>query len=73
VRMRGYKQLFIGGEWVPPAGTQTIEVISPHSEEVIGRVPEGRRMTWTAPSQQPAGRSTTARGRGPTLRSVPPR
>jgi betaine-aldehyde dehydrogenase len=39
--MRGYKQLFIGGEWVPPAGTQTIEVISPHSEEVIGRVPEG--------------------------------
>jgi aldehyde dehydrogenase (NAD+) len=36
-----YEQLFIGGEWVAPAGTGTIEVISPHTEEVVGRVPEG--------------------------------
>ena len=39
--MRDYDQLFIGGEWVKPAGTGTIEVISPHSEERVGRVPEG--------------------------------
>jgi betaine-aldehyde dehydrogenase len=39
--MREHKQLFIGGEWVEPAGTGTIDVISPHSEELVGRVPEG--------------------------------
>ena len=33
------EQLYIGGEWVSPDGTETIEVISPHSEEVIARVP----------------------------------
>ena len=32
--------LYIGGEWVAPAGTETIEVISPATEEVIARVPE---------------------------------
>jgi betaine-aldehyde dehydrogenase len=36
-----YEQLFIGGEWVEPAGSATIDVISPHSEELVGRVPEG--------------------------------
>ena len=34
-------KLFIGGEWVEPAGTGTIEVVNPTSEEVIGRIPEG--------------------------------
>ncbi|MEU8567558.1 aldehyde dehydrogenase [Streptomyces pathocidini] len=32
-------QLFIGGELLDPLGTDTIEVISPHTEQVIGRVP----------------------------------
>ena len=39
--MRDYDRLFIGGEWVEPAGNGVIEVISPHSEEPVGRVPEG--------------------------------
>ncbi|XRQ13649.1 aldehyde dehydrogenase [Actinomadura welshii] len=39
--MREHDRLFIGGEWAAPAGTGTIDVISPHTEEVIGRVPEG--------------------------------
>ena len=39
--MHTYEQLFIGGEWVEPAGSATIDVISPHSEELVGRVPEG--------------------------------
>ncbi|GAA3676688.1 aldehyde dehydrogenase [Nonomuraea antimicrobica] len=39
--MRQHDKLFIGGEWVAPAGTGTIEVISPHTEEVVGRVPDG--------------------------------
>jgi betaine-aldehyde dehydrogenase len=32
--------LYIGGEWVTPAGTTTIEVVNPATEEVIGVVPE---------------------------------
>jgi aldehyde dehydrogenase (NAD+) len=39
--MREHKRLFIGGEWVEPASSRTIDVISPHSEELVGRVPEG--------------------------------
>jgi aldehyde dehydrogenase (NAD+) len=39
--MQVHDKLFIGGEWVDPAGTEVIEVISPHTEEVVGRVPEG--------------------------------
>lgn len=32
-------QLFIGGELTDPLGKDVIEVISPHTEQVIGRVP----------------------------------
>jgi aldehyde dehydrogenase (NAD+) len=39
--MRQHDKLFIGGEWVTPAGTGTIDVINPHTEEVVGRVPDG--------------------------------
>lgn len=38
-----YGQLFIGGELVEPAGEGVIEVVSPHSEEVMGRVPHASR------------------------------
>jgi betaine-aldehyde dehydrogenase len=34
-------KLYIGGEWTAPAGTDVIEVISPHTEEVVGTVPDG--------------------------------
>ncbi|MFC5727635.1 MULTISPECIES: aldehyde dehydrogenase [Nocardioides] len=33
--------LFIGGTWAKPATDQVLEVVSPHSEEVVARVPEG--------------------------------
>src|SRR6059058_1188093 len=39
--MREHQRLFIGGDWVEPAGAGTIDVISPHSEELVGQVPEG--------------------------------
>jgi betaine-aldehyde dehydrogenase len=32
--------LYVGGEWVAPSGTNTIDVVSPTTEEVIARVPE---------------------------------
>jgi acyl-CoA reductase-like NAD-dependent aldehyde dehydrogenase len=34
-----YESLFIGGEWVAPSSSETIDVISASTEEVVGRVP----------------------------------
>jgi acyl-CoA reductase-like NAD-dependent aldehyde dehydrogenase len=31
---------YIGGDWVAPAGSDTITVVSPSTEEIIGSVPE---------------------------------
>jgi len=38
--VKSYDRLFIGGEWVSPAGTGTIDVINPTTEEVAGTVPD---------------------------------
>ncbi|MFC4051839.1 aldehyde dehydrogenase [Actinomadura syzygii] len=46
--MREHDRLFIGGGWTAPAGTATIDVVSPHTEEVIGRVPEGTQADMDA-------------------------
>jgi aldehyde dehydrogenase (NAD+) len=40
--MQTHDKLFIGGDWIAPSSDATIDVISPHTEEVIARVPEGR-------------------------------
>jgi len=32
-------KVFIGGEWVEPTGAETIEVVNPTTEEVIGTIP----------------------------------
>jgi aldehyde dehydrogenase (NAD+) len=37
--IKDYDRLFIGGTWVTPEGTDTIEVVSPGTEEVVARVP----------------------------------
>src|SRR5262245_8093936 len=37
--MRTYSKLFIGGKWVAAASGENIDVISPHSEEIVGRTP----------------------------------
>ncbi|MCA1726729.1 MAG: aldehyde dehydrogenase [Actinobacteria bacterium] len=37
--MYEHDRLFIGGTWTEPAGSEVLEVVSPHSEEVIGRIP----------------------------------
>jgi betaine-aldehyde dehydrogenase len=39
--IRDYDRLFIGGDWVTPEGTDTIAVVSPSTEEVVARVPDG--------------------------------
>ncbi|MDI2128535.1 aldehyde dehydrogenase [Yinghuangia seranimata] len=38
-----YGQLFIDGHLVDPAGSDVIEVVSPHTEQVIGRVPHAAK------------------------------
>lgn len=37
--MLTFDQFFIGGRWSAPAGTGTLEVVSPATEQVIGRLP----------------------------------
>ncbi|MCU4746872.1 MULTISPECIES: aldehyde dehydrogenase [unclassified Streptomyces] len=37
--MRSYGKLFIGGHWVDPAGSDVIEVHSPHDRSAVGTVP----------------------------------
>jgi len=39
--MRSHDRFYIGGQWVAPAGSATLDVISPHTEEIVGRVPDG--------------------------------
>lgn len=36
-----FRELYIGGKWLAPAGTGSIDVLSASTEEVIGSVPEG--------------------------------
>ncbi|MBI2704731.1 MAG: aldehyde dehydrogenase [Actinobacteria bacterium] len=38
-----YDKFFIGGKWVDPAGTGTIDVHSPATEELVGRAPESTK------------------------------
>lgn len=37
-----YDKLYIGGGWVKPSSEAVLNVISPHSEEVIGQTPEAK-------------------------------
>jgi aldehyde dehydrogenase (NAD+) len=39
--VKDYDKLFIGGTWVSSEGTDRIEVVSPSTEEVVARVPDG--------------------------------
>ena len=39
--MTDYKQFYIGGEWVDPAGSARFDVVNPATLDTIGSVPEG--------------------------------
>lgn len=39
--MRDHSKLYLGGEWVAPSGTGTLNVVNATTEEVMGRIPEG--------------------------------
>ena len=38
--MHVYDRLYIGGEWVSTTGNDVVEVISPHTEQIMGRAPQ---------------------------------
>ena len=40
--MKSYDRLYIGGEWVAPSSSSVIDVFSPATEELVGRVPEAQ-------------------------------
>jgi betaine-aldehyde dehydrogenase len=65
--IRDYDRLFIGGDWIAPEGTETIGVISPTTEEVIARVPEGTE----ADIDKAVAAARTAFDRGPWPRMSP--
>jgi aldehyde dehydrogenase (NAD+) len=65
--MRDHDRFYIGGEWVAPAGSATIDVISPHTEEVIGRVPDGT----TADMDRAVAAARDAFDNGPWPRMAP--
>jgi len=39
--VREYTNIYVDGAWIPSEGTDTIDVISASTEEVIGRIPSG--------------------------------
>jgi betaine-aldehyde dehydrogenase len=39
--MKVYDKLYIGGEWVPPSGKGSFDVVNASTEEVMGRIPAG--------------------------------
>ncbi|HUC05209.1 MAG TPA: aldehyde dehydrogenase [Acidimicrobiales bacterium] len=65
--IRDYDRLFIGGDWVAPEGTDTIGIVSPVSEEVIARVPDGTE----ADIDKAVAAARTAFDRGPWPRMTP--
>ncbi len=65
--IRDYDRLFIGGDWVAPEGTDTISVISPSTEEVVARVPDGTE----ADIDKAVAAARTAFDRGPWPRMTP--
>src|SRR5262249_19651140 len=58
---------FIGGTWVPPSSSATIDVVSPHTEEVIARVAEARE----ADIDRAVAAAREAFDRGPWPRMTP--
>ena len=82
--MGDYDKLYIGGAWVPSAGTGTIEVIDANTEAVMGHIPEGTAAdvdaavaaakeafgTWGFTDREERGKYLTAIAEGLSARSA---
>jgi aldehyde dehydrogenase (NAD+) len=65
--VKSYDRLFIGGEWVAPAGTGKIEVINPSTEQVVATVPDSS----AADVDRAVAAARTAFDEGPWPRMAP--
>jgi acyl-CoA reductase-like NAD-dependent aldehyde dehydrogenase len=68
-------KLYIGGVWVAPAGSGTIEVVDPSTEEPLGSVPEGsaqdvERAVTAAREAFPKWCETPVQRRGEVLQAI---
>ncbi|MEU8569759.1 aldehyde dehydrogenase family protein [Streptomyces pathocidini] len=63
--MKPHDGMYIDGDWRPPAGTDTIPVVNPADEQVIGHVPAGT-------AQDVAAAVTAARAAFPGWAATPP-
>lgn len=68
-------RIYVGGQWVPSAGSGTIEVVDSTTEEVMARVPEGaaedvERAVTAARAALPSWSETRPTERGTCLRRV---
>jgi aldehyde dehydrogenase (NAD+) len=68
-------RLYIGGSWVNPSGSDTIQVVNPATEEVIGSVPmagpdDADRAVEAAAAALPAWRASTIAERTQLLRGL---
>jgi acyl-CoA reductase-like NAD-dependent aldehyde dehydrogenase len=73
--MRVFERLFVGGQWVSPAGSGLLDVVSPSTEEVVGRIPEGSaqdadRAVQAAAAAFPAWAATPPRERARLLQRL---
>ena len=68
-------KLYIGGEWVSPAGAGKIEVVNPTTEEPLGSVPEGsaqdvERAVEAAREAFPSWSQTSVQRRAESLQAI---
>jgi betaine-aldehyde dehydrogenase len=73
--MRQYNKFFIGGEWCDAAATETIEVVNPATEAVIGSVPAATgqdvdRAVAAAHEALPSWSATSPQVRGSYLQQL---
>jgi acyl-CoA reductase-like NAD-dependent aldehyde dehydrogenase len=69
------EKLYIGGEWVAPAGAGRIEVVNPTTEEPLGSVPEGsaqdvERAVQAAREAFPSWSETPVQQRAQALQAI---
>jgi aldehyde dehydrogenase (NAD+) len=67
VTLRSYDRIYVGGRWVDAAGTGTIEVVSPRTEDVVATVPHA----GTADVDAAVAAARAAFDRGPWPRLTP--
>ena len=75
ITLTSYDRLYVGGEWIAPLNGETIDVVNPYTEEVIGRVPAAdaddvERAVAAARAAFPGWAATPAAGRAAFLAAI---